>query len=157
MGWRPRQLSENESKQNSVKGFVLTYPQYLCGYGGRTHTRFGHPPLMDWLATGADVRLKLSQTPLPSISLDFRLYFARRTFTELLFSESCRTLCFVLGGRKLNRPTPPTQKVFPVTWPFEKCSMSIEFSFGKRRSNFPLLHRICPKHVANSDDSNIKV
>lgn len=55
MGWRPRQLSENESKQNSVKGFVLTYPQYLCGYrGGCTHTRSSRLPLMDWLATGAD-------------------------------------------------------------------------------------------------------
>lgn len=96
MGWRPRQLSENESKQNSVKGFVLTYPQYLCGYGGCTHTRSGHPPLMDWLATGADVRLKLSQTPLPGISLDFRLYFPRQTFNVEIIIQRKLSEFFVL-------------------------------------------------------------
>lgn len=118
-GWRPRQLSENESKQNSVKGFVLTYPQYLCGYGGVPHTRSSHPPLMDWLATGADVRLKLSQTQFPNISLDFLLCSVRQTFTaKLLFSESSNnSLYFVLDADDLppDPPSPPWNLLCTVT------------------------------------------
>lgn len=64
---------------------------------------------MDWLATGADVRLKLSQTQLLSISPDFLLCSVRQTFTaKLLFSESSNnSLYFVLDADNLP-PDPPS-------------------------------------------------
>lgn len=71
---------------------------------------------MDWLATGADVRLKLSQTQLPSISLDFLLCSVRQTFsTKLLFSESSNiSLYFVLDADIL--PPDPTLAAFETTY-----------------------------------------
>lgn len=66
---------------------------------------------MDWLATGADVRLKLSQTQLPSISLDFLHCSVRQTFTtKLLFSESSNnSLYFVFNADNL----PPDLPLLP--------------------------------------------
>lgn len=73
-GWRLCQLSENESKQNSVKGFVLTYPQYLCGYGEFVSPTPDPVVLLWWI----DLRLpqlsnvlKLDRTQHSSFTLDF--------------------------------------------------------------------------------------
>lgn len=88
---------------------------------------------MDWLATGADVRLKLSQTQLPSISLDFLLCSVRQTFTaKLLFSESSNnSLYFVLEADDLP-PDPPSPTLKLTMYSDELFKSTRKCLFWKR-------------------------
>lgn len=110
-GGGPVSWAKTKVNRTRSKGLYSPTRNIYVGTGGVPHTRSSHPPLMDWLATGADVRLKLSQTQLPSISLDFLLCSVRQTFTaKLLFSESCNnSLYFVLDADNLppDPPSPP--------------------------------------------------